>query len=73
MDIKIKLSREENIKHYGAIEITIDLEDYLLGVVPAEIGNANVEACAAQAIASRTYAVNTIKDNGYITDKSSVH
>jgi len=47
VDIKVKLSREENIQYYGATEITIDIEDYLLGVVPSEIGNANVEACAA--------------------------
>ena len=42
MDIKVKLSREENIKYYDTEEITIDLERYLLGVVPSEIGNSNV-------------------------------
>jgi peptidoglycan hydrolase-like amidase len=47
MIIKVKLSREENISHYGASEIEIDIEDYLKGVVPSEIGNAHVEACAA--------------------------
>ncbi|MCI0434264.1 MAG: SpoIID/LytB domain-containing protein [Gemmatimonadetes bacterium] len=38
----------------------IDLEDYLLGVVPHEIGmrpEAELEAVKAQAIASRTYAI----------------
>ena len=47
MNIKIKLSREENISYYKANEIDIDLEEYLKGVVPSEIGNAPVEACAA--------------------------
>ena len=73
MDIKVKLSREENIQYFGSEEIIIDIDRYLLGVVPSEIGNSNVSACAAQAIASRTYAINIVKTNGYITDKSNVH
>lgn len=73
MDIKIKLSREENIQYFGTEEVILDLERYLRGVVASEIGNSHVEACAAQAIASRTYALNTIAANGYITDKSSTH
>mgnify|MGYP002509091732 CR=1 FL=1 len=68
MIIKVKLSREENIKHYNASEIDIDIEEYLKGVVPAEIGNAHIEACAAQAVAARNYTVNKIKSKGYITD-----
>ena len=47
MIIKVKLSWEENITYYSSEEIEIDLEDYLKGVVPSEIGNAHVEACAA--------------------------
>lgn len=73
MKIIVKLSRQENIEYYGSNEIEIDIEDYLLGVVPSEIGNAPIEACKAQAIASRTYAMNTIKSLGYITDNSSKH
>jgi peptidoglycan hydrolase-like amidase len=45
--IKIKLSRQENIDYYKSSEITLDLEEYLKGVVPSEIGNAHIEACAA--------------------------
>jgi peptidoglycan hydrolase-like amidase len=45
--IKVKLFREENIKYYNATEIEIELEEYLRGVVPSEIGNAHIEACAA--------------------------
>lgn len=72
MLIKIKLSRQENIDYYKSSEITLDLEEYLKGVVPSEIGNANIQACAAQAVAARNFAVNTVKNKGYITDKSSI-
>ena len=41
----------------------VPLEEYLLGVVPAELGLPNLEAQKAQAIAARTYAVANI--NGY--------
>lgn len=58
MLIKIKLSRQENIDYYKSSEITLDLEEYLKGVVPSEIGNAHIEACAAQAIAARNFTVN---------------
>ena len=68
MIIKVKLSREENINYYGVEEIEIDLEEYLKGVVPSEIGNAHVEACAAQAVAARNYTVLKINSKGYITD-----
>lgn len=72
MIIKVKLSREENISYYGSSEIQIDLEDYLKGVVPSEIGNAPIEACAAQAIAARNYTITKINSKGYITDHSSI-
>lgn len=72
MEIKVKLSIKRNIEFYGKSEITIDLEDYLVGCVAAEIGNAPLEACKAQAVASRTFALNAIKSKGYITDKSSI-
>lgn len=38
----------------------VPLEDYLLGVVPAELGLPQLEAQKAQAIAARTYAVANI-------------
>ena len=71
MVIKIKLSREENINYYGSSEIELNIEEYLKGVVPSEIGNAHVEACAAQAICARTYAVTKANSKGYITDESA--
>ena len=47
------------------------IEEYLKGVVSAEVGNAHVEVCAAQAVCARTYAMTKINSKGYITDKSS--
>ncbi len=42
----------------------VPLEEYLLGVVPAELGLPNLEAQKAQAIAARTYAVANINNYG---------
>ena len=44
MLIKVKLTRSENLDYYGKDEIEIDIEEYLKGVVPAEVGNAALEA-----------------------------
>lgn len=71
MNITVKLYNDKNIKFYGSNQIIIDLEEYLVGCVAAEIGNAPLEACKSQAVASRTFALNAIKSKGYITDKSS--
>lgn len=72
MLIKVKLTRSENLDYYGKDEITIDIEEYLKGVVPAEIGNADLEAGKAQAVAARTFALYRYQGKGYISDKSSV-
>lgn len=60
MQIRIRLTRDENLKHYKVpvnTVITLDIEQYLKGVVPAEVGNAALECCKAQAVAARTYAM----------------
>ena len=49
------------MKYYNCAKSTvkeIELEDYVATVVASEVGNAPLEACKAQAIASRTYAVS---------------
>ena len=71
MLIKVQLTRSENLNYYGKNEIEIDIEEYLKGVVPSEIGNAALEAGKAQAIAARTFAYYKCQARGYITDKSS--
>ena len=72
MNIKVTLSRQENLDKYGADEVTLDFEEYVKGVVPSEIGNSALEACKAQAVAARTFALARFKGKGYITDKSSI-
>lgn len=72
MKINVRLTRSENIRYYHKSQIEIDIEEYLKGVVPSEIGNAALEACKAQAVAARTFALNKFKKQGYITDKSSI-
>lgn len=42
----------------------VPIEDYLLGVVPAELGLPNLEAQKAQAVAARTYAIANIGTYG---------
>ena len=43
----------------------VPIEDYLLGVVPSELGLPQLEAQKAQAVAARTYAIANI--NGFIS------
>ena len=71
MKVRILFSKQSNIDHFNSDDVELDMEEYLVGVVAAEIGNAPLEACKAQAVASRTFALNAIKSKGYITDKSS--
>lgn len=72
MKIKVQLTRDENLTYYnGQTEIEIDIEEYLKGVVPAEVGNALLECGKAQAVAARTFALNKCKKTGKISDKSS--
>ena len=71
MLIKVKLTRSENLDYYGKDEIEIDIEEYLKGVVPAEVGNAALEAGKAQAAAARTFALYRYQSKGSISDKSS--
>lgn len=73
MKITVLLSRDENIKHYNADKVTLDIEEYLKGVVGSEIGNAHIEACKAQAVAARTFAIAHMGFSGEITDQSSKH
>jgi len=71
VNIKIKLSLKGNVSHFSKKEgdiVSIPLEDYIKGVVAAEIGNAPIEACKAQAVAARTYAYTSARDGKTITD-----
>lgn len=71
MKIKIKLSNSANIEKYGSSLVSLDFEEYIKGVTASEIGNAFLEACKAQAVAARTFALIKYSKSGQITDKSS--
>lgn len=77
--VKVKLTRQENAdyfkKNIGDV-VELPIEKYVLGVVPSEIPNAAtapLEACKAQAIASRTIGYARTKNGETITDESGVH
>ena len=72
MNIIVNLSKTENIEYFRTNFITLDFEYYLKGVVPAEIGNAHIEACKAQAVAARTFALCKSNRSGKITDKPEI-
>ena len=60
MKIKVKITTAGNMKYHNCAKdtvIEIELEDYIKCVVASEIGNSNIEACKAQAVAARTFAV----------------
>ena len=75
MKIKVKITTSSNMKYYGCASGTIkeiELEDYVKCVVASEIGNASIEACKAQAIASRTYACyQGVLEGKVISDNAS--
>lgn len=72
--ISIKLTKDENASFYGkniGDVIELPTEEYLLGVVSAEIGNAHIEACKAQAIAARSILRYWTRSGATITDTTS--
>lgn len=75
MKIKVKITTKANMGYFhcekDAIQ-EIELEDYVNCVVASEIGNAPLEACKAQAVASRTFAVSRgVLDGKIISDSAS--
>jgi len=74
--MKVKITTQENMKYYGCEKNTVvevDLEDYVTCVVAGEIGNTKLEACKAQAVAARTFAIaRGVLDGKVISDSASV-
>lgn len=71
--LNLKVTKEENAKFFGvSIDdvLPISFNDYLSGVVASEIGNAHIEACKAQAVASRTNAYPYLLSGKPISDSS---
>lgn len=73
MTIRIRLNKPENALYYNKLVgsiIVMEFEDYVFGVVAAEIGNARMAACQAQAVAARTKALPYIHRGQPISDSS---
>lgn len=63
--------KEMTVKVYRSSNevITLALEDYIIGVVSAEMpASFNSEALKAQAVVARTYALNLLSNNKKLTD-----
>lgn len=74
--MKVKITTKENMHYYDCKKGTIvevDLEDYVTCVVASEIGNAELEACKALAVAARTFAVSRgVLTGKVISDDASI-
>lgn len=72
MKIKIKLTRAENTAQFGAGPVELDIEEYLRGVVPAEIYESSaMDALKAQAVAARTFAAKRALAGTVIDDTTA--
>lgn len=77
MNISVKMTKTANANYHGVSvgsRATIDIEEYLRGVVPVETDpdSFSFEALKAQAIASRTFALYLYNyDIEHLTDTSS--
>lgn len=61
MKIKVKITMNENIEYLKVNKddiVEVEFEDYVAAVVASEIGNATLEACKAQAVAARSFAIS---------------
>lgn len=69
MKIRVKMTRAGNIARHGEGIAELDLEEYLYGVVPAEIGEgSHGDALRAQAVAARTFAVRRVLSGVVVDD-----
>ena len=75
MKIKVKITTSNNMKYFNCAKDTvkeIEFEEYIKCVVASEIGNASLEACKAQAVACRTFAVQRgVLEGKVISDDAS--
>ena len=73
--MKVKITTASNMKYYECMKgtiIDVDLEDYVTCVVASEVGDAPLEACKAQAVAARSFAIaRGVLSGKVISDSSS--
>jgi len=72
MNVKIRLTRPENIARHGAGPVELPIEEYLCGVVPAEVYESSaMDALKAQAIAARTFVLKRLLAGTIIDDTTA--
>lgn len=75
MNVNVKITRQENADYFGrriGDTVAVPFEEYVAAVTASEIGNGPMEACKAQAVAARTFAVSRgVLGGKAISDASS--
>ena len=76
MKIQVQLTRTENAEYYN-VEVNsiveVEFEEYVAAVVASEIGNSYLEACKAQAVAARSFAISRgVLRGKVISDSASI-
>ena len=75
MDIKLKITRQENANFFNCnIDdiVDVDFETYVAAVTASELASGNLEACKAQAVAARSFAMSRgVLDGTPISDSSA--
>ncbi|MDL2318784.1 SpoIID/LytB domain-containing protein [Eubacteriales bacterium OttesenSCG-928-A19] len=71
MKVTVEMTRVENVQRYGKVA-TLDMEEYLKGVLPSEVYESGTpeQAKWAQAICARTFALRRTLDGGKLDDTS---
>lgn len=72
MNVKLKMTRAENTAQYGTEPVELPIEEYLCGVVPAEVYESSaMDALKAQAVAVRTFALKRALAGTVMDDTTS--
>ena len=75
MNIKLKVTRQENANFFNCQLndiVDVDFETYVAAVTASELASGNLEACKAQAVAARSFAVSRgVLDGTPISDSSA--
>ena len=76
MKIQVQLTRTENAEYYN-VEVNsiveVEFEEYVAAVVASEIGNSYLEACKAQAVVARSFAISRgVLRGKVISDSASI-
>ena len=74
MKIKVQITRQENATYFNMKIndiVEVEFEEYVAAVTASEIGNGALDACKAQAVACRTFAVSRGVLRGKVISDSS--